>query len=391
MASRTQTGFQLLLRLVADGKVAETTAELAKTPLEKLTADNADTMLSRLLSVAALKRKGETLPVILEAWKRVYNDIQATNLFSLIFCMKIIPDAAVAFMAEKFKDVTFFEVIEGLVEFDSEQSLIDGCARAVTIYGEQSHATYEQLMNRAVVVGNTVVRDFFIAKMEETAEFQAVPPWVKNFGLAGREEEIGRQADALAKVQFDLPSNKEIVELLTAGLAQLGIGLEEEESSKAHLADLLKSATREDKLKLLEPVFASQTQVEMANNQALYRLYGPAHPLLDDDLTDTGPSTIYGGGRMFLCDVYDFDEEFEQTYDWFTGVCEACHKRIRVRWHAVRMPDPLGGWKGCYCSWDCVRDDIPGNAGGKPDLATHLLVGGFEEVVADIGIQDREE
>jgi hypothetical protein len=290
-------------------------------------------------------------------------------------------------MAQTFKDVTLFEVIDGLIEFDSDQSLIDGCGRAIEIYGEHSYVDYEQLMNRAVVVGNTVVRDFFIAKMEETSEFQPVPTWVKNYGLD--ESEVIKTAGELAKVKVELPSDNEIVELLTAGLDQLGIALEEAESSKQKLAELLKDATREEKLRLLEPVFASNAQVEMANNKELYRLYGPAHPILDDDLTDEGPSTLYGGGRMFLCDAYDYDEEFEQTVDWFTGVCEFCHKRIRVRWHAVRTPLPLGGWKGCYCSWQCVRDDIPANAKGKPDLATHLLTDAFEESITDIGIQDR--
>ncbi|GAH66577.1 unnamed protein product, partial [marine sediment metagenome] len=82
----------------------------------------------------------------------------------------------------------------------------------------------------------------------------------------------------------------------------------------------------------------------------LFQIYGPANPLIDQDLTLPGPSNKYGGCRMFLCDVFDYNEEFDILEDWFTGACEECHLRIRKRWDSIRRPRPLGGWQGVYCS-----------------------------------------
>lgn len=60
---------------------------------------------------------------------------------------------------------------------------------------------------------------------------------------------------------------------------------------------------------------------------------------------------------MFISNTYDIDIA-EQPYDWFTGYCEVCLRRIRRRVHALRAPMPYGGWKGCFCSWQHVVDYI---------------------------------
>ena len=133
----------------------------------------------------------------------------------------------------------------------------------------------------------------------------------------------------------------------------------------------------------------NQSQQMLAKDQVLFRIFGPANPLVDQDLTLPGRSNKYGGCRMFLCDVFDYDDEFDYMMDWFTGVCQQCHLRIRHRWYAVRMPGSHGGWTGCYCNWKCVREDV--YEGDEPDLLTDELVSIFEANINNIGIQDRTE
>ena len=126
----------------------------------------------------------------------------------------------------------------------------------------------------------------------------------------------------------------------------------------------------------------------MAGDLWLFRLFGLSNPLVNQDLTRPGKSNLYGGCRMFLCDVFDYDDEDHYVKDWFTGVCESCHLRIAHRWYALRKPRAHGGWLGEFCSWDCVRESMV-EYEEEPDLLVHELINIFEAEINEKGIQDR--
>lgn len=97
----------------------------------------------------------------------------------------------------------------------------------------------------------------------------------------------------------------------------------------------------------------------------IFRLLGPLNTSPDN--IDGPPDCIcsyYQGCRMFGCCEFEYDEEDEElveregTEDWFTGNCEHCFLVIPNRFWSVRRPLMSGGWKGCYCCWDCVREGI---------------------------------
>lgn len=89
----------------------------------------------------------------------------------------------------------------------------------------------------------------------------------------------------------------------------------------------------------------------------LFKYYGPLNtsknPLHDN-------CKLYGGCRMLLCNEYatfnedDDIEVFED--DWFTGYCEVCNAKIKKRCHSIRFAREQGGWSGCYCSTNCVKN-----------------------------------
>jgi len=58
---------------------------------------------------------------------------------------------------------------------------------------------------------------------------------------------------------------------------------------------------------------------------------------------------------------------------WFTGNCLWCDVRIKKYVYCVRAPLVPGGWYGCYCSWNHVRDSI------TPGPYTDYLVNKFEK------------
>lgn len=78
--------------------------------------------------------------------------------------------------------------------------------------------------------------------------------------------------------------------------------------------------------------------------------YGPINPLRPREgnvlLCSSSPN---GTCAMMVCDCHD-DEE-----DWYSGSCDFCGVRIEGRHEAVRIPMYHGGFKGCYCSKQCMH------------------------------------
>jgi len=178
--------------------------------------------------------------------------------------------------------------------------------------------------------------------------------------------------------------------MLTEGLSRYGISFVEIEKTKEFLLKEV-SKSEERKMELLKPVLENEKQKSLETDRLLYWTFGPSNPLVSQDLTIDAPSYKYGGARLFLCDLFDYNEEYDFVEDWFTGNCQQCLLKIRHRWYALRKPRSMGGWDGCFCSWDCVRkwqkekEDFE----MEEDLLTKKLIDIYEQKTKEIGIQDR--
>lgn len=95
--------------------------------------------------------------------------------------------------------------------------------------------------------------------------------------------------------------------------------------------------------------------------------FGPVNPysVIHDDILaqeyENGTldiNVVYGGPRMLHDLSIELDEGGLPAYSWFTGFCRQCSTRIERREYAVRKPYVKGGWLGCYCSWECIMDDL---------------------------------
>ncbi|AYV86236.1 MAG: hypothetical protein Solumvirus2_43 [Solumvirus sp.] len=161
--------------------------------------------------------------------------------------------------------------------------------------------------------------------------------------------------------------------------------------------------THEQKMEILMPHFILQKKISNLTDRQVAQIYGPSNPQSglesDDLLTD-------GNDKMFCGTDYVNDEDYEDYYltgrndeddpltdlnrdknSWFLGNCETCYRKILKRCYAVRQPRGLnGGWLGCYCSWDCVRNDV-----SQPDPIQTALIDYFEDYVNKNGILDRNE
>lgn len=385
-ASKSQLIIKMTVDSIKNDNVNNLKKFLGVMPLKKLKRQ-ANTLLALFLGTASEYGRLEAANIILNEWRDIF-PFDNVEPISQLFTINQIDISTLAYVVLNNKDYTYIELMDDLIIQDNSEEIITACSKADKIFGPQSYEVYKIVKDHADEMGNWRVSDYAVASMEEVAPFKSKPDWVKNYTDKDLVPESQLYDVKTGDINFSLPSDEKAVELLTEGLSQMGMAVNNELEAKQYLYEVLKNSTDAQKRELLRPVIENQIRYQMGGDEWLFRVFGPANPLVNQDLTQPGPSNKYGGCRMFLCDVFDYDDEFDYVADWFTGSCETCHLRIKHRWYAVRKPRPHGGWSGCYCSWDCTRKSIFENE-QEPDLLTHELINIFEKEINEIGIQDR--
>ena len=368
-------------------------------PIEKL-KDPAENLFVTFLSLCAGYNRPQALSMILDRWKVVYPDNDKLQILSRLFLIVTLNNSALSYIVLSHPGYTYVELMDDLINFDSSQEVRVACARADEIFGKQPHTTYKIIKNNAEQIGNYVVEEYMVDKIAETAPYAPVPEYIKNY-LADyypeykdrlpTQSELDELAETQSQMQeiVELPSDDEAVELLTEGLSRYGISINEVDAAKEIIREEIKDEMK--KRELLMPILKTQNEQKLDADRVLYWVYGPSNPLVGQDLTIDAPSYKFGGARMHLCDLFDYDEEYDYVSDWFTGSCKQCLLQIREKWHAVRKPRAFGGWEYCYCSWKCVKDDFyeRENFEEEADLLTERIIEAFEKKTTEVGIQDR--
>ena len=117
------------------------------------------------------------------------------------------------------------------------------------------------------------------------------------------------------------------------------------------------------------------------------RVFGPANRFPDKNCVSNPNKN--GPCRMLECLCCELDSENDYNYvlyEWFTGICDNfdCSKKIRDRSHCVRIPVEGGGWKGCFCSFDCMDKAILFR-----DKDTNFRIEYMKNALFEDGIMDR--
>jgi len=147
------------------------------------------------------------------------------------------------------------------------------------------------------------------------------------------------------------------------------------------------SATARQKVSILGDLAEEISEEVLGKDEFLFSILGPVNPIYGVPIDPDDQCFKYGGCRMFLCNEFETEDEFghvDEDVEWFTGNCEYCHKKIAKKIYAVRRPLTWGGWKGCFCSFKCLRDIVPMN-----DALNNFIINKIEEQLHNIGIQDR--
>lgn len=348
-----------------------------------------DFLLASFLTVCAKFNRSQAVRIILKAWETVYppDKIQVLSILFLINAINL-PTLSYAVLAHR--DYSYVELMDELISYDNSPEVTIACGKADSIFGLQPYETYKIVRDHADENSNYRVQEYAEQKMRETGPYAAVPKWVQTYGQIKTDKELQDMAakGETKSVSFTIPPDEEAANLLTEGLYNVGMPMAQMDQVRSFLLSKLSTSTRDEKIKLLKPIMENQAQLVLGGDIGLFRIFGPANPLVNQDLTLDTPSSKYGGCRMFLCDIFDYNEEYDMVEDWFQGYCEECNNRIRHYWHALRRPRPHGGWTGSYCSWKCVRESVMTD-GLEPDLLTHELINIYERKIETIGIQDR--
>ena len=391
----------LALESIKNDRLNELDRALKIMPVERIN-DKGESLLGTLLMYCAGYGREEASRYVLDRWKVTFPDSDQISMMARLFTLHSVNVPTLTFLSSIHTDYTFVELFDELILFDNSPQIAIACGRADAVYGNQPHETYKMLREKAIEQGNYVIEEFLIEKIAETAPFAKRGEYLKNYlaeyypqfeNRLPTEKELYDIAHTESRKEVEteivFPSNDETVNLLTEGLNNLGISVEDIERAKDVIRKEIENEDR--KKELLLPILKERKEKELDKDRLLFWTFGPSNPLLNQNLNLDTPSARYGGGRMFLFELFDYDEENDYIVDWFTGSCRQCLLRIRNRWDALRKPGSMGGWKYCYCSFDCMRKDHEETElqEDRIDILTSKLIDAFEKTIFSIGIQDR--
>ena len=393
------------LESIKNDRLEELDRALKIMPVERID-DKGESLLGTLLTYCAGYGREDASRYVLDRWKVAFPDSDQISMMARLFTLNSVNIPTLTFLSSIHVDYTFVELFDELILFDNSPQIAIACGRADSVYGNQPHDTYKMLREKAIEQGNYVIEEFLIEKIAETAPFAKRGDYIKNY-LAEyypqfeqrlpTEKELydiahteSKKETEEAEKEIVFPSDEDSVNLLTEGLANLGISIEDIERAKEVIRKEI-VGNEERKKELLTPILKERKEKELEKDRLLFWTFGPSNPLLNQNLNLDTPSARYGGSRMFIFDLFDYDEENDYIADWFTGYCRQCLLRIRNRWDALRKPGSMGGWKYCYCSFDCMRKDHEETElqQDQIDILTLKLIDAFEKTISSIGIQDR--
>jgi hypothetical protein len=172
--------------------------------------------------------------------------------------------------------------------------------------------------------------------LEEYSEPAPRPPYIDDF--SGIEDVIAGLGEWKSLAKGENLTPEEVGEGLTEGLEDNGIPLAEREENIKLIAERYRQASASEKRQMVRPLIEQKVGEAMRESDDLFRLFGPSFPVIGMDLTE--------------------DTECTQWTFWFRRSCDQCSQTILRKQYAVRRPMMDGGWVGCYCSWNCVEDNI---------------------------------
>jgi hypothetical protein len=328
--------------------------------------------------------------------------------------------------AENRNNISHYEHILNMIEYDSDPIMMNACAILEEIYDILTLDTYKELFKLAVARENNVIAEFMSKKIEELSPEIRKPTYVKNYGVylnadIPKNKNIQLPEDDEEDI-YNLPDEEQAFKLMMIGAESYDLNVidadEHPEILKGELNEKTMSKKQKqvkekfiiwwrtadisEKHRLIDPILHKNNELDkyenitddLMNQDAInvFRILGPSLVIPNAMLSKDSDYICehYGGCRMFTCNClieYGDDQDLpDQDSDWFTGNCIQCKNKIENRIYAVRMPKIGGAWEGCYCSFICLKQSA------KEDgqiTVVGKMIDIIEEKINKYGIQDR--
>ena len=163
--------------------------------------------------------------------------------------------------------------------------------------------------------------------------------------------------------------------LLTAGQAHQGLPQTRDEAMA--LVQAYTNGYIGETIPMAKEIARVVARYRLGTNTELFRLLGPVNVQPNDTLWISDDCSNFGGCRMLTCCCFEGDDgdlDSNRPSTWFTRYCQrpGCYKQIKSLRYAKRVALPIGGWRGCYCCWECAETQAPFYNRVIPDEATDV-------------------
>jgi hypothetical protein len=385
---------QTIIQQIKDRVDPET--NLRQLPIGQVPRDNAEALIAHFLQAAFDVKNTEATRTIINIFDELRSHVDPLPALTYLFVNPSMNRDLLLFCVQAFPEKEPLQYYVDVVNMPDDIQALLAVANLGTILPNLSNEDWNLLYQLTddtedEEYPNQMLRAFFQTKSAETGENIPRPSWV-----------IDAPTLPLPDIPHGLPSVREAVDLILADMKNRMMAETEDGESVdiqhgAEIREALISqyavSTVTEKIQML----ATVKSFPSLDSTALFREYGPINTIysVSSSHDPTHVCAKYGGCAMLLCTEFeeidangdDFDlmtvEEHLEDIDWYRGSCDICLKKIPYRHYAVRLPLLHGGWKGCYCSFDCMKDFID-----NEQIA--IMVGRVQEQLSVIGIRDRE-
>lgn len=376
----------IIKQAIQDDDLDELELNLMRLPLEKLNQKILDELLATFLNHCLEYNNILSVKKIFDVWYKMLS-VETGQLDHLtrIFLDPAVNDKTKVLVAQTYMDERPIEYyMEKLIDYDSLAETLVAAKILDSIFPTNYHAwhyLYELSVENEIEKGytNYLVKDYIKTRMVEKDKFIKPPRWIIN-----EYNHLPTESELMEKINLDIPEypTEEIIRDLSLTPSQF------------------EQFTNQQKRTILQKYDKQKYRLGLNYNNELTKTLGPANTQLSEDLTEDHICTIYGGHRMLTCfefedqylndeEVDDFDanynDESRKKTEWFHYGCDWCENKIQHKHYAVRKPLYTGGWIGCYCSIQCIRDSL-----NVTDVMEQELVNILEEELYNVGIQDRK-
>lgn len=349
-------------------------------------------LLNALIQVAIDAKNEGGARILLQAWDM--EDIIDRRLEVELLLSTYFDDMTLLYIF-RIRKAFYLDLMTELIKASNTPEYEKAILRLENIFGKPPPNVYKILIQYSEEAGNTWAYYHFRSLYHEVSPVVPPPPWVRSIASFPNlsTDDVTPMAHGYIRKELSqkpLPPLERILDFFVLNLQSLGFPPSSIEFTSKALQVQLPKMNENELRKLAEPLFLSLYYKDLDASPFLFQLLGPANPLVGGPEED-----IYEGrDRMFLSTYFEPPSQNTDPLRWFEGYCYQCDSRIPYYWWAVRLPVLTGGWKGTYCSFECMEKAFTMEErmnGTKLDMVMPIFLAKMKEKMLTIGIAERQE